>query len=225
MCEQLVARSADPFRLDALWPLAERMERYGLAGFGWGATWLVPGGKLEAHRDTRAFRDDPERDRVGAVETTSVLVHLRRPSKLSTIQLPDAQPFLDPAGRFAFSHNGELDAYRELRERLRLAGRILGRADSEVGERWLEDAWTDGTDAAALLTRLHAELGGVANLAVLPPTARPTITPATARTRCSPSASGRSGSRRRRCTPWTGRCSGSRRGEPRTARWCGRGSW
>jgi hypothetical protein len=33
MCEQLVARSAEPFRLDALWPLVERLERYGLAGF------------------------------------------------------------------------------------------------------------------------------------------------------------------------------------------------
>ncbi len=37
MCEQFVARAAEPFPLDALWPLAERMERYGIAGFGWGA--------------------------------------------------------------------------------------------------------------------------------------------------------------------------------------------
>jgi glutamine phosphoribosylpyrophosphate amidotransferase len=167
MCEQLVARSAEPFRLDALWPLVERMERYGLAGFGWGATWLAAGGGLDAHRDTRAFRDDPGRDRVGEVETTSVLVHLRRPSKLSTLQLPDTQPFVDPAGRFGFSHNGELDGHRALRERYRREGRIHGRADSEVGERWLEDAWSDGGDAPALLARLHAELGGVANLAVL----------------------------------------------------------
>ena len=39
MCEQFVARAAEPFRLDELWPFAERLERYGLAGFGWG----VPG--------------------------------------------------------------------------------------------------------------------------------------------------------------------------------------
>ena len=51
MCEQFVARAAEPFRLDELWPFAERLERYGLAGFGWGVTWLPAGGGLETHRD------------------------------------------------------------------------------------------------------------------------------------------------------------------------------
>ena len=83
MCEQFVARAADPFRLDDLWPLAERMERWGIAGFGWGATWLAADGTLRSHRDTRAFRDDPERDRLSAVETTSLLVHLRRPPQFA----------------------------------------------------------------------------------------------------------------------------------------------
>src|SRR6476659_1782521 len=96
MCEHFVARAAEPFRLDELWPFAERLERYGMAGFGWGAAWLTADGRLETHRDVRA------------VETSSALVHLRRPSKLSTLQLADTQPFLDPAGRFSFSHNGDL---------------------------------------------------------------------------------------------------------------------
>ena len=48
MCEQFVARAAEPFRLDVLWPLAERMERYGIAGFGWGVTWLGDDGELHA---------------------------------------------------------------------------------------------------------------------------------------------------------------------------------
>jgi hypothetical protein len=167
MCEQLVARAAEPFRLDVLWPLAERMERYGIAGFGWGATWLAPDGSLRTHRDTRAFRDDPAHDRIGATETTSLLLHLRRPSKLSTLQLPDTQPFADPAGRFAFSHNGELKDVAPARDGYRRAGRIEGRADSEVGQRWLEDAWSDGAEPGALLAGLHARFGGVANLAVL----------------------------------------------------------
>jgi hypothetical protein len=168
MCEQLVARSAEPFRLDVLWPLAERMERYGIAGFGWGATWVTGAGTLRTHRDTRAFRDDPERDRVGANETTSLLLHLRRPSKLSTLQLADTQPFADPAGRFAFSHNGELVRHHEARERYRAEGRIAGRAYSEVAQRWLEDAWPDAPDAgAALLGTIHERFGGLANLAVL----------------------------------------------------------
>ncbi len=167
MCEQLVARAAEPFRLDALWPLAERMEQYGIAGFGWGVAWLAGAGTLAVHRDLGAFRDAPERDRLGAIETTAALIHLRRPSRLSTIQLPDAQPFLDPAGRFAFGHNGDFESFRAVRDGYRKTGRIHGRADSEVGERRLEDAWTRKASVGRLLGRLHAELGGQANLALL----------------------------------------------------------
>ena len=167
MCEQFIARAGEPFRLDALWPLAERLERYGLAGFGWGASWVGSDGRLHTHRDVRAFRDDPARDEVGANETTVALVHLRRPSRLSTLQLPDTQPFEDPAGRFAFSHNGDLRDFGAARARYRTAGRIHGRADSEVGQRWLEDAWSDAEPVAHLLGALHDEFGGEANLAVL----------------------------------------------------------
>ncbi len=172
MCEQFVARAAEPFRLDELWPFTERLERYGLAGFGWGVTWQRGrSAGLETHRCLSAFRDDDERERVGSIETTSVLVHLRRPSRLSTLGLPDTQPFDDPRGRFAFSHNGDLRDYRGPRERYRAQGRIFGRADSEVGERWLEDAWPDGGDgdgeAGDRLAALHATFGGEANLAVL----------------------------------------------------------
>jgi predicted glutamine amidotransferase len=167
MCEQLVARAATPFRLDALWPLVERMERYGIAGFGWGAAWRAPDGALRTHRSTAAFRDDPARDDIGTHETTGLLVHLRRPSRLSTLQLPDTQPFADPAGRFAFAHNGELRDVAPARTAYRQSGRIHGRADSEVGQRWLEDAWADSATPVGLLAGLHERFGGVANLAVL----------------------------------------------------------
>jgi predicted glutamine amidotransferase len=167
MCEHFIARSDRPFRLEELWPFAERLERFGLAGFGWGAAWLTPGGDLAMHRDVRAFRDDPATAALGSIETASVLVHLRRPSKLSTLQLADTQPFPDPAGRFAFSHNGDLRDLREARRRFQAAGRIAGRADSEVGERWLEDAWSECPTPAAAMRELHRTFGGQANLAVL----------------------------------------------------------
>jgi hypothetical protein len=168
MCEHYVARAAEPFRLDALWDYTERLERYGLAGYGWGAAWALPGGGFSSYRDIRAFRDDPAgRDNVGRVETTSVLVHLRRPSKLSTLGLADTQPFDDPAGRYSFSHNGDLLHERAHRARYREAGRLHGRADSEVGARWLEDEWHDGEPVPHLLAALHDTFGGQANLAVI----------------------------------------------------------
>jgi hypothetical protein len=167
MCEQFVARSERPFRIDSLYPFAASLERYGIAGFGWGAAWLAPSGSLASHRDTRAFRDDPGRLRLGEVETTSLLVHLRRPSRMSTLTLADTQPFGDPAGRFAFSHNGDLRHYEAQRAAYRAAGRIHGRADTEVGARWLEDAWQPGASVPDLLGSLHGRFDGQANLAVL----------------------------------------------------------
>jgi len=167
MCEHFIARAAEPFRLDDLWPFAEKLERFGIAGFGWGASWLTGDGALGAYRDVRAFRDDPGRSDVGATETTAALVHLRRPSRLSTLTFADTQPFADPAGRFAFSHNGDLGDYRRVRATFQAQGRIHGRADSEVGARWLEDAWHDGEPVAHLLGALHDRFGGQANLAVL----------------------------------------------------------
>lgn len=166
MCEHYIARADEPFRLEELWPFTERLERYGIAAFSWGAAWVADHGGLESHRDIRAFRDDPGVNDLGRVETTSVLVHLRRPSKLSTIGAPDTQPFDDPAGRFSFSHNGDLRDIGEWRRRYRAAGRIHGRADTEVGARWLEDQWADG-DAGTLLCGLHETFGGQANLAVI----------------------------------------------------------
>ena len=167
MCEHFIARAASPFRLDTLWPFAERLERFGIAGFGWGASWLDDAGRLASYRDLRSFPDDPGHDDVGSIETTSALVHLRRPSRLSTLTLPDTQPFDDPAGRFSFSHNGDLRDYRSLRAAYRAQGRIHGRADTEVGARWLEDAWRPEEPAAHLLAALHDRFGGQANLAVL----------------------------------------------------------
>ena len=167
MCEHFVARAAEPFRLDDLWSYAEKLERFGIAGFGWGAAWLDAGGRLTSYRDVRAFRDDPGRDEVGATETTAALVHLRRPSRLSTLTFEDTQPFDDPAGRYAFSHNGDLRDYKGLRAKFRAQGRIHGRADTEVGARWLEDAWHADEPVAHLLGALHDRFGGQANLAVL----------------------------------------------------------
>jgi glutamine phosphoribosylpyrophosphate amidotransferase len=167
MCEHFVARAERPFRLDELWPFGEKLERFGIAGYGWGAAWLTADGTLASYRDLGAFRDDPGRVALGATETTSLLVHFRRPSRLSTLGMADTQPFVDPAGRYAFSHNGDLRDWRPWRRRYRAEGRIHGRADTEVGARWLEDAWTPNEPVGHLLGALHDTFGGQANMAVL----------------------------------------------------------
>jgi hypothetical protein len=167
VCEQFVARAAEPFRLDDLWDLADGLERWGIAGHGWGVAWLDANGRLESHRDIGAFRDDPEREGVGRQETTAALVHLRRPSKLSTIGLADTQPFPDPAGRYAFSHNGDFANHLDWRARYQAAGRIHGKADTETGARWLEDEWGTAASVPALLASVHEIFAGLANLAVI----------------------------------------------------------
>jgi glutamine phosphoribosylpyrophosphate amidotransferase len=167
MCEQFVARAASPFRIDSLWEFTERLEHYGIAGFGWGATWLDGDGGLRSHRDLGSFADDKASEAVGRNETRALLVHLRRPSKFSTIGPADTQPFDDPAGRYSFSHNGDLENHRAFRAAYRSAGRLHGKADTEVGARWLEDAWAGAASVPAVLGKLHATFGGHANLAVL----------------------------------------------------------
>ena len=167
MCEHVVARASEPFALGRLWDVVEGLERFGLGGWGWGAAWTTGDGRLAVHRDPGTFRDDPATGELAAVETTSVLVHLRRPSRLGTVGLADTQPFLDPAGRFAFSHNGDLRDYHAMRTRYLAAGRIQGRADSEVGQRWLEDHWADHDDATLALATMHDRFDGQANLMAL----------------------------------------------------------
>lgn len=186
MCELLLARAAHPFALSDLWVVAARMERDGLAGYGWGVAWLGEDGRLEAHHSVAAFREDPRVERLGTVTAVGALVHLRRPSRLSTHALPDTQPFVDPAGRFALGHNGDFRDYRAARASYVAQGRIRGRADSEVGARWMEDHWSSagGPDLAGgagiaasqraasgadLLVALHQALGGQANLGLLQP--------------------------------------------------------
>jgi hypothetical protein len=172
MCEQFVVNAEEPFRLGDLWAFTEALERYGIAGFGWGVAWIDAGGRIQAYRSLLAFRDDPARGGLDAIETRAALVHLRRPSKLSTVTEADTQPFEDPDGRFAFAHNGDFRTYRPWRERYLAAGRIAGRADSEAAQRWLEDKWPRAGSSDAdgdVLADLHRVFGGEANLALLTP--------------------------------------------------------
>ncbi len=97
MCEHYVARAAEPFRIDELWSFTERLERYGLAGFGWGAAWtgrrrvdrVVPR-RPGLPRRPRARRGRRDRD--------------HRPARPSPPPVPAVDP--DSAGHPAVHRSG-----------------------------------------------------------------------------------------------------------------------
>ena len=105
---------------------------------------------------------------VGEEMTRAVLVHLRRPSKFSTIG-PGGHAAVRRSRRAATrsATTATSRTTTALRKAYREAGRIKGKADTEVGARWLEDEWTGNGAAPAALQRLHETFGGHANLAVL----------------------------------------------------------
>ncbi len=150
MCEILtvVWPEPRPFLELQLWAL--ELERLGIAGFGWGVAWLDDDGVTVVHKDTGRFADDYKwRHRLEHVTSTRFLIHLRRPSRLSTIHLADTQPFYDEEQGFAFSHNGLLRRHDE--HRPRFAGRLHGAADSEVAFQMLHELLPRLGPAAALV--------------------------------------------------------------------------
>ena len=169
MCEHFIARAAEPFRLDELWPFAERLERFGIAGFGWGAAWLGAGRAASrvvprrpgVPRRPRARRGRCDRDDGGP----------RPPApSVAAVDADDAPTPSRSTTRPAASRSATTATCATTgacATAYRAQGRIHGRADTEVGARWLEDAWHTGEPVAHLLGALHDRFGGQANLAVL----------------------------------------------------------
>jgi predicted glutamine amidotransferase len=166
VCELLAVAWPEPERLDRALPWALELERLGVAGFGWGVAWTDGDGAVRGYRHPTSLRDDQEgRERLAGVTSDRFLVHLRRPSRLSTIQLADTQPFLAEDGSFAFCHNGQLDRHEDHRERL--GASLAGKADSEIGFRMTQEALTAGATPTAALKEVHDQLGGRANFGYL----------------------------------------------------------
>lgn len=165
MCEVLAVKWPEPRPFSALAGWARAMEYYGSGRFGWGVAWVADG-RVQAHLDTGQMADDAAvAGDLGAVESDRFLVHFRRPTLLSTIQLADTQPFVTPEKNLAFVHNGlfkERDTYRP-----EYAGRLRGGADSEIGFCMLQDFVASGVAACDALAMVAAKLGGNANLATL----------------------------------------------------------
>jgi Glutamine amidotransferases class-II len=165
VCEILAAAWPEPRPLSVLLPYVRKMERLGLAGFGWGVAWLAGQSVVGYRRPTTLASDRSGRDELASVASTRFLIHLRRPSRLSTTRLADTQPFVESNGAFAFCHNGSFRSHERYRDRF--AGRLRGQADSEVGFRLFEELLPGLGDPARGLREVARRLGGNANLGYL----------------------------------------------------------
>lgn len=175
MCEILAVAWDEPHAFAEILPWVIGLERVGIGGYGWGVAWLDGADTLtpsvRGYRHPTRVEEDPEgQARVENVESTRFLVHLRRPNKLSTVQLADSQPFVDAAeeggpGTFAFCHNGSLDRHEEIRGDY--ADRLHGQADSEVGFVVLGELLSGGMAAEDALPEVHRRFGGKGNFGYL----------------------------------------------------------
>ena len=172
MCEILAVKWPEPRPFSAVAPWARAMEHYGSGRFGWGVAWLdedaggEAGGRVRVHIDTgQMAADQAVAGELGTVESTRFVIHFRRPTLLSTIQLADTQPFVTEENDLAFCHNGlfaEREAFRPA-----YAGRLKGGADSQIGFCMLQDMAGEGVPVCDALAMVYAKLGGNANLATL----------------------------------------------------------
>src|ERR1019366_9903047 len=98
---------------------------------GWALAWRE-GGRVRRYRDPgRQVDDEAGQAQLKQIRSTHFLLHLRRPSQLTTVALADSQPFVAEDGSFAFAHNGRLEGAPGIRQRF--PGKLEGQADSEVG--------------------------------------------------------------------------------------------
>jgi predicted glutamine amidotransferase len=181
MCEILAVRWPEPRPFSDVTAWARAMEYYGSSKFGWGVAWVADG-EVRVYRDIGRFEDDEAvATRLSAVTSSTFLVHFRRPTLLSTIQLADTQPFLTADHDLAFCHNGLFTEHEAYRGAYR--GRLAGAADSEVGFCMFTDIAASGVPVPDALAIVHSKLGGNANMATLDRTGEVTLYSGNARNR------------------------------------------
>ncbi|WDL97618.1 class II glutamine amidotransferase [Alicyclobacillus sp. ALC3] len=165
MCEMLALQSAKPFELGTAFQLGLTIEKFGIARFGWGVSW-VQDGVLQNYRSELGLGEDVQgRQRLAGESATSCLIHLRRPSFLSTIAVENSQPYL-AEGEFAFGHNGYLADHVRWREVF--AQVVQGQSDSEMGFHLYKQRLVTEAPADAINSTLRDTIGrGEANVIVL----------------------------------------------------------
>lgn len=166
MCELLSIRSEKMFPIKTVLDYAELLDQFGIAGFGWGIVWKNKEGKLQGYKSVEGIRSDPlARTILSGVESTEYLVHLRRPSLMTTVGQSNVQPYLDTKDDFAFCHNGFFVNHNKYRATF--ADEIKGTSDSEVGFCYLESTIKQGSDMYEAIIDTHEAMQGKANMLIL----------------------------------------------------------
>lgn len=166
MCELLAVAFERPLPFSRLVGRVCDLERWGLAGFGWGVAWHTEDSRVRVERGLGRFQDEGlARDDLMQTSSRRFMVHLRRPNKLSTVQLADTQPFLGERGCCAFCHNGFLERAED--HRSEFASELRGGADSEVGWVFLKRRLAEGVSPSDGFREVDERFGGTLNLAYL----------------------------------------------------------
>ncbi|QSO46891.1 class II glutamine amidotransferase [Alicyclobacillus mengziensis] len=166
MCEMMALQAKHPIPIEEVLGYATLLDEYGVAGFSWGITWRSESGAIQRYRAVEGIRRDPLVHRaLAGVSSNQYLVHLRRPSLMSTISFVNAQPYLTRDAQVAFAHNGFFARHREFRNTYQ--AELIGTSDSEVGFQFYEHQLASGMDPTEALTLTQNELGGDANIGVM----------------------------------------------------------
>lgn len=165
MCEMLVVRSEKPVSFESIFPYATLLDEYGVAGFGWGVVWRTEQGELKQYRSADGIRRDPLASRtLTGITSREFLIHLRRPSLMTSIAHFNAQPYLHREDKIAFAHNGYFAHHHDLRA---MYPDVEGTSDSVVGFHHYLALLKNGVEPTTALKQTHEALGGKANLCAL----------------------------------------------------------
>ena len=161
----LAMTSVEPVEMHDVLNWSRLLDQYGLASFGWGITW-TDGARLFRYRSVLGIREDATAEHaLRGMTMTRGFIHLRRPSRMSTIGHLNAQPYQSPDARWAFAHNGYFDRYREYVAAYR--SELQGTSDSEIGFLLCRDQLSQGLSLEESLKETHRLLEGKANLMAL----------------------------------------------------------
>jgi glucosamine--fructose-6-phosphate aminotransferase (isomerizing) len=149
-----------PIILEGLHRLEYRgYDSAGVAVLNGDLTVMKKAGKLEALEKELADK--------GAPEGTVGMGHTRWATHGPPTD-QNAHPHMDCGGRVAVIHNGIIENFHELRERLELNGHVLAsQTDTEVVAHLVEDALRAGADLPGAVRAAVAELEGAYALVVL----------------------------------------------------------